>query len=69
MLRVGGLKIGLITLIFDITKGFIPIKLLLIFNQQEMLALAIFGVIFADIYILYGLNLKVEKELQLLLEY
>ena len=45
MLRVGGLKVGIFTLIFDITKGFIPIKLLIIYDQQEMLALAIFSLI------------------------
>ena len=37
-------------LIFDITKGFIPIKLLLIFNQQEIIVFAIFGVIFGHLY-------------------
>ena len=50
MLRIGGWKIGLITLVFDITKGFIPIKLLLIFNQQEIIVFAIFGVIFGHLY-------------------
>ena len=50
MLRIGGWKIGFITLIFDITKGFIPIKLLLTFNQQENIVFAIFGVIFGHLY-------------------
>ena len=50
MLRVGGLKVGIFTLIFDITKGFIPIKLLIIYDQQEMLALAIFSLICGHLY-------------------
>ena len=50
MLRIGGWKIGFVTLVFDITKGFIPIKLLLIFNQQEIIIFAIFGVIFGHLY-------------------
>ena len=50
MLRVGGLKVGILTLIFDITKGFIPIKLLIIYDQQEMLALAIFSLICGHLY-------------------
>ena len=50
MLRVGGLKVGIFTLIFDITKGFIPIKLLIINDQQEMLSLAIFSLICGHLY-------------------
>ena len=50
MLRVGGLKVGIFTLIFDITKGFIPIKLLIIYDQQEMLALAIFSLICGHLF-------------------
>ena len=50
VLRVGGLKVGIFTLIFDITKGFIPIKLLIIYDQQEMLALAIFSLICGHLY-------------------
>ena len=63
MLRIGGWKIGFVTLVFDITKGFIPIKLLLIFNQQEIIIFAIFGVIFGHLYPVW-LKFRVEKELQ-----
>ena len=50
VLRIGGWKLGFVTLIFDITKGFIPIKLLIIHNQQDLLVFAILGVICGHLY-------------------
>ena len=50
ILRIGGWKLGFVTLIFDITKGFIPIKLLIIHNQQDLLVFAILGVICGHLY-------------------
>ncbi|MBD22121.1 MAG: acyl-phosphate glycerol 3-phosphate acyltransferase [Alphaproteobacteria bacterium] len=50
MLRVGGWKIGFVTLIFDITKGFIPIKIITLYYQQEVLVFAILGIICGHLY-------------------
>ena len=50
VLRIGGWKLGFVTLIFDITKGFIPIKLLIIHNQKDLLVFAILGVICGHLY-------------------
>ena len=50
MLRIGGWKLGFVTLIFDITKGFIPIKLIILHNQQEFLIFAMLGIICGHLY-------------------
>ena len=36
MLRVGGWRLGFMTLIFDVTKGFIPVKLITLYNHQNL---------------------------------
>ena len=50
MLRVGGWRLGFMTLIFDVTKGFIPVKLITLYNHQEFLFFAILGVILGHLY-------------------
>ena len=50
LLRIGGWKLGFLTLILDVTKGFIPIYLINVYNKEEFLGIAILSIILGHLY-------------------
>ena len=66
-MRTSGWRLGMITLILDVLKAYIPISFI-IFNFYENLNLVIVS-LFLVIYFQFGLNLKVGKVLLFLLEF
>ena len=50
IMRIGGWKLGFLTLILDVTKGFIPIYLINIYNKEEFLGIAILSIILGHLY-------------------
>ena len=50
ILRIGGWKLGFLTLILDITKGFIPIYFITIYGKEEFLGVAILSIILGHLY-------------------
>ena len=50
LLRIGGWKLGLLTLLLDVSKGFIPIYFLTIYNKEEFLGVAILSIILGHLY-------------------
>ena len=50
LLRIGGWKLGFLTLILDVTKGFVPIYYINIYNKEEFLGIAILSIILGHLY-------------------
>ena len=50
LLRIGGWKLGFLTLILDVTKGFIPVYLINFYNKEEFLGIAILSIILGHLY-------------------
>ena len=50
LMRIGGWKLGFLTLILDVTKGFIPIYLINFYNKEEFLGIAILSIILGHLY-------------------